>query len=1569
ILVSSFSPVMTAKMFLCFIFLLLSSFFGSSAQKTTNTISLGSGIIAGTNSSWKSPSGDFAFGFYRIPSGQYLVGIWFDKIPETTLVWSANRDDPAQTGSALNLTASGQLVLTHANGTSYTISNSTSTTSASLQNDGNMVLRNVSSGITWQSFDFPTDTILPGQVLVMGQKLYSNAVDYSTGRYMLELQLDGNVVLSAYQFADPGYWYTSTTGNNSIRMIFNQSTAFAYLVNGTSIGYRMTTQVPTPIQDYYHRVTINDHGNLQQLVYSKRNGSEWSVVWEAITEPCVPYNICGVYGFCTSLDGATANCICLPGYSPWDPSVPSKGCYPNPVMDFCAPSTSASDFTLEVIDKADFPNGEFGDMARITPASAEECKKAVMDDCYAVAGVSDESISVCYKKRIPLLNGRRSNPTTNNLVAFIKVPKVNNTGENQEEARNPSRISLIVGLVLCSTMALVFAATAIYHHPLILGGKKVPPPKPTEINLKPFSFQELHEATDGFKNKIGRGAFGTVYSGVLTLEDEVVEIAVKQLDKVIEQGEKEFLTEVQVIGLTHHRNLVRLLGFCNEHNHRLLVYELMKNGTLSDFIFGEDQKPGWDQRAGIVLGIGRGLLYLHEECETQIIHCDIKPQNVLLDEKYTAKISDFGLAKLLIKDQSRTSTNFRGTMGYMAPEWLKNAPVTTKVDVYSFGVLLLEIIFCRRHVEVHQVDEPGEGHNMILIDWIICNVKSGNLGAIVSHDSEVLEDFKKFEKMVMVGLWCICPNPTVRPSMSKEALKSVFHLLSMHRCFKIVIIIELFHIRQSISLGTDIIAGSGDSWPSPSNDFAFGFYSLPNNLYLVGIWFNKIRETALVWSANRDSPAEAGSTVSLTIEGKLLLRYLNGSVLSIYDGPSAGFLQNSAALGFMQNDGNFVLRDDRSEIVWQSFSVPTDTILPGQVLSTSQKLYSNAKGNSDYSTGNFMLDMQTDGNLVLSAYHFNDRAYWYTGTVVINNVSLVFNHSGFMYLVNSSSHNIYPLTSNVSNPAGDYYHRATIDDHGNFQQFAYDKSNGSSGWIRVWRAIQEPCSVNAVCGVYGFCTSPDNETVTCNCLPGYIPLDPNDVSKGCHPESMINYCADPSMSNFTIEVIDDADFPFEGFADLARVRNVDLEGCKAALKDDCYSLAATLVESRCIKKRMPLLNARRSVSTKGIQALVKVPTKKSSPGGIIPEGTKKNSFGSRDSLETSLIVSASLAFVFGVFAIYYHPATRRFAKRKRSSNTNKIGIVFREFSYMELDKATNGFSKFLGRGSSAKVFRGNLTLQGMETIDIAVKKLGKSIEKSEMEYVTELKIIGRTHHKNLVRLLGFCVEKDEHLLVYELMENGSLSNLLFGAGEKPSWILRAEIVLGIARGLLYLHEECATTIIHCDIKPENVLLDRNFNAKVADFGLSKLLNKDQTRTATKARGTVGYLAPEWLRNAPVTSKVDIYSFGVLLLEIVCCRKHVISKEVQGSGEFEEEEASDVLSDLVISCVISGKLETVVMHDPEALADFKRLERMVLVGIWCIHPDPILRPSMKNVVQMLEGALEVGIPPLLHHGYV
>ncbi|XP_002278198.1 G-type lectin S-receptor-like serine/threonine-protein kinase LECRK4 [Vitis vinifera] len=752
--------------------LLVYSLLGSHAQ-TPENISLGSGLTTTTDSTWLSPSGDFAFGFYPLDSGLFLLGIWFNKIPEETLVWSANRDNPAPEGSTINLTASGYLLLTYPNGSLDHIYEDAAASSASMLDNGNFVLWSSVSRVLWQSFEHPTDTLLPGQTIPAGDtRLFSNTngtVDYSKGNFQLEVQsVDGNMGLFAFRFSDSGYWWSNTTQQTNVSLVFNETTASMYMTNLTSIIFRMTRDVPTPVNIYYHRATIEDTGNFQQYVYNKVNGTGWRSIWRAIEEPCTVNGICGVYGYCTSPRNQNATCSCLPGYSLIDPNIPSKGCRPDVPVEQCANTPSETEYRVEVIDDADIKNDIFAELTRLYGYDLDGCIKAVQDDCYCVAATYTTD-NVCRKKRIPFMNARKSIPSTTGIKAIIKVPvKI----EDPIKGTNNSRpqVVVLVCLSVVSFLALLFATIIIYQNlvvPRFGLSKLAPSTQSADINLRTFTYQELHKATDGFRNRLGRGASGSVYSGTLRFEDKEMEIAVKKLERVIEQGDREFLAEVRAIGQTHHRNLVRLLGFCNEQSHRLLVYELMKNGPLSSFLFSKGEKPCWDHRAEIVLAIARGLLYLHEECETRIIHCDIKPQNVLLDQHYNAKIADFGLAKLLRKDQTRTSTNARGTMGYMAPEWLKCAPVTAKVDVHSFGVMLLEIICCRRHIELDRIEEETEDDDLILTDWVLNCLRLGKLEVVVKHDPEVLGDFKRFERMAMVGLWCVNPDPILRPTMKR----------------------------------------------------------------------------------------------------------------------------------------------------------------------------------------------------------------------------------------------------------------------------------------------------------------------------------------------------------------------------------------------------------------------------------------------------------------------------------------------------------------------------------------------------------------------------------------------------------------------------------------------------------------------------------------------------------------------------------------------------------------------------------------------------------------------------------
>ena len=382
-------------------------------------------------------------------------------------------------------------------------------------------------------------------------------------------------------------------------------------------------------------------------------------------------------------------------------------------------------------------------------------------------------------------------------------------------------------------------------------------------------------------------------------------------------------------------------------------------------------------------------------------------------------------------------------------------------------------------------------------------------------------------------------------------------------------------------------------------------------------------------------------------------------------------------------------------------------------------------------------------------------------------------------------------------------------------------------------------------------------------------------------------------------------------------------------------------------KRFPFSNGRTGVMGK---ALVKVRAR---------NATLLDSRGSRPGKRNrpGLIIAGAVLLATSVFLYVVLFASKLFLVGKKSKKMvdegrkGYPGLNIRCFSFKELEVATNGFSQELGKGAYSTVYKGSLIDENGKMV--AVKKLTRMAEDVDQEFKAEVSSISRTNHKNLVQLLGYCDEGQNRLLVYEYMSNGSLANVLFADSLKPNWHTRLQIAFSVAKGICYLHEDCSMQIIHCDIKPQNVLLDDAHTAKISDFGLAKLLKADQTRTTTGIRGTRGYVAPEWFRNMPITVKVDVYSYGVLLLELLCCRKN-FDPDIEGERR--------ILSDWAYDCCCDGTVEEMVVEDEEMRDDMMRFEKMVKIAMWCIQEDPELRPQMKRVVHMLEGSAQVPPPP-------
>ncbi|PIA40858.1 hypothetical protein AQUCO_02400126v1 [Aquilegia coerulea] len=291
------------------------------------------------------------------------------------------------------------------------------------------------------------------------------------------------------------------------------------------------------------------------------------------------------------------------------------------------------------------------------------------------------------------------------------------------------------------------------------------------------------------------------------------------------------------------------------------------------------------------------------------------------------------------------------------------------------------------------------------------------------------------------------------------------------------------------------------------------------------------------------------------------------------------------------------------------------------------------------------------------------------------------------------------------------------------------------------------------------------------------------------------------------------------------------------------------------------------------------------------------------------------------------------------------------FSSDQLKIATDNFAHLLGSGGFGAVYKGLFS----NGVQVAVKILnGSSDKRIEEQFMAEVSTIGRTHHLNLVRLFGFCFERNLRALVYEYMVNGSLDRFLFQERRTIEFEKLHEIAVGTARGIVYLHEECQQRIIHYDIKPGNILLDAFFIPKVADFGLAKLCNRDNTHvTMTGGRGTPGYAAPELWMPFPITRKCDVYSYGMLLFEIIGRRRNldINLKESQewfpkwAWNKFEKGETVEFM----VVCGIEEK-------------DKAMAEKMVKVALWCVQYRPESRPWMGLVLKMLEGGVDIPTPP-------
>ncbi|KAL9241921.1 hypothetical protein vseg_015976 [Gypsophila vaccaria] len=295
------------------------------------------------------------------------------------------------------------------------------------------------------------------------------------------------------------------------------------------------------------------------------------------------------------------------------------------------------------------------------------------------------------------------------------------------------------------------------------GAKEVDLQKFAAQEQKQFTYDTLSKATDKFhpSRKLGEGGFGAVFKGKLV---DGREVAVKKLSQHSRQGQREFVNEAKLLARVQHRNVVNLLGYCAHGDNKLLVYEYVLNESLDKLLFKADKRHllDWRKRYDTISGIAKGLLYLHEDSHSCIIHRDIKASNVLLDDKWIPKIADFGMARLFPEDQTHVNTRVAGTNGYMAPEYVMHGHLSVKADVFSFGVLMLELISGQRNSTYNpSLDSQN------LLDWAYKLFKKGKSLEVLDPTIASTAVVEQVALCVQIALLCTQSDPSLRPPMRR----------------------------------------------------------------------------------------------------------------------------------------------------------------------------------------------------------------------------------------------------------------------------------------------------------------------------------------------------------------------------------------------------------------------------------------------------------------------------------------------------------------------------------------------------------------------------------------------------------------------------------------------------------------------------------------------------------------------------------------------------------------------------------------------------------------------------------
>ncbi|XP_074567355.1 G-type lectin S-receptor-like serine/threonine-protein kinase At4g27290 [Curcuma longa] len=742
---------------------------------------------------------------------------------------------------------------------------------------------------------------------------------------------------------------------------------------------------------------------------------------------------------------------------------------------------------------------------------------------------------------------------------------------------------------------------------------------------------------------------------------------------------------------------------------------------------------------------------------------------------------------------------------------------------------------------------------------------------------------------------------------------------------------------------------NGQTLTSTGELFQLGLFSLNDSSAkgYLGIWYCNLtpQEGTVVWIANRNESVNTSmASFNLTADGNLIL-FEEGKIVWSTGTRSTGL--NSARLQLLDS-GNLVLNDINS-ILWQSFDHPSDsqTYLPGMKLGFDNRTNTSWeqvswKNLTDPSPGDYIrmilaLPIPDMFTLHGSAKYY--RSGLWNGNSLIGHPSMARRRaaSSMSFTFVSNQNETYFMANYTASPTP-VLSRSVLCANGTFQRW-FLETGGKGEWQLMWSFPADDCDKYNLCGRNSMCTKTYSDSVNCQCLHGFVKIAEN----GCQREKPLNCSSNQFSMVQNVKVPDTENATPRG--------NKSLDDCKNLCLNDCSCVAYAVINGshECITWSGDLLDLR-TYGDGGDDLYVRF-------AGEL-DHRRKNSTGRRI-LFIVISIAAALLFLCAIFI--YRRRTKATTRRRKLlaeifNHKDQHEIRGAESLLFDLEViriATDNFSERnkLGEGGFGAVYKG--TLENGE--HVAVKRLSRSSGQGLDELKNEVFLVAKLRHRNLVKLLGCCLESEEKLLVYSYLANTSLDKFLFDNSKRKQldWPRRFKIIEGISRGLLYLHEDSPLKIIHRDLKASNILLDANMDPKISDFGLAKLFGADETQGNTKRiAGTFGYMAPEYAFHGLFSVKSDVYSYGVLVLEILTGQKN--------SGYRGSEYPIELVTHVVWRHWTQGTALQVIDQDLVEQCQTQQILRCIHIGLLCVQEDPIQRPTMANVVLMLN-SLFVSLP--------